>query len=236
MSTPQGGLILVATPLGNLGDLSRRAEEALRAAELWFVEDSRVSARLQQHLEVKTKMLRLDEHTPDSKLASYAKDLASGVNAVLVTDAGTPGISDPGARLADLCYDLGVPVDAVPGPSAVTLALSLSGFFAQRFAFLGYLPRKSGDIAKELRPFVDSTLTLVLFESPYRVDKTLETAKNILGDRRCTICRELTKMHQQVERCCLGNLPILELMPRKGEFTIVIEGKRKGGDSSASSG
>ena len=136
----------------------------------------------------------LNDHTPDGKVAQYAEEVAGGVVAAILTDAGTPVVSDPGAELVQECLALGVEVDAVPGPSAVTTALSLSGFYAQRYAFLGYPPRKPGPIKELLAPYADSSLTLVLFESPHRVGKLLAICSEVLGERRYAICRELTKV------------------------------------------
>ena len=168
----------------------------------------------------------LNEHTGPAAIEKYMEAIRGGQTAALLTDSGTPAISDPGAILTDRCLDEGIPVDAVPGPSAVTTALMLSGFFAQRFCFLGFLRRKAGDINRELQPFADSPLTLVLFESPFRVDQLLKTAYEALGKRRYAIARELTKIHQQVWRGTLPDLPSESEVPRKGEFCIVIEGKR----------
>lgn len=222
-----GSLTLVATPIGNLGDLSPRASEALTAAELWYVEDSRVSGRLAAHLGVKKPMRLVTDHTNDGALIRYAEELKAGSHAALITDGGAPGISDPGSRLCDLCHDLSVPVDAVPGPSAVIDALMLSGFYAQRFAFLGFLARKPGPIRSELAVFSESPLTLVLFESPLRIATLLKVAGEALGSRRYAIARELTKLHQQVWRGTLPEVPTETQVPRKGELTLVIEGLRK---------
>ncbi len=172
-------------------------------------------------------MFVLNEHTTESRLEVYADRLAQGGHWSVMSDAGTPGISDPGAALVDACVARGIVIDAIPGPSSVTTALSLSGFFAQRFAFLGYLSRKPGDIRRELEPYIDSPYTLVLFESPHRIDKLMELLREMLGFRRVAICRELTKIHQQVWRCDLSSLPEIGEMPRLGEFTIVVEGRRK---------
>lgn len=220
-------LHVVATPLGNLQDLSPRAQEVLRLSEFWLVEDSRVSAHLATYLGVKKPMRRLDEHTTEANLKKYVQEIAGASSVALLTDAGTPGISDPGAQLIDLCYQTGITIDAAPGPSAVTCALSVSGFFAQRFVFLGYLSRKEGDVRRELEPYRDSPLTIVVFESPYRIDKILPVICEVLGNRRYAICRELTKKHQQVTKGELPEMPSIDKMPRKGEFTIVIEGRRK---------
>lgn len=229
-------LTLVATPIGNLGDLSPRAEAALREADLWFVEDTRVSGKLQAHFGIRVPMKVLNEHTSDAKLAEYAVEVESGLRTAVLTDAGCPGISDPGARLVDLCREAGVDVDAIPGPSAVTTALMLSGFYAQRFAFLGYLPRNLGDQRAILAPFSDSAMTLVLFESPFRTDKLLENLHLVLGSRRYAFCREMTKLHQQVYRSRLPNKPTVKEVPAKGEFTVVVEGVRRRDSSEEDSG
>lgn len=223
-----GRLNLVATPIGNLGDLSPRATEALSQADFWIVEDTRVSGKLQSHLRLSKPMRVCNEHTPQSTLERYVDEIRQGKVAALITDGGTPSISDPGAIVTDLCHLAGIEVDAIPGPSAVTTSLMLSGFFAQRFVFLGFLGRKAGDIRKELQPFVDSPLTLVLFESPFRLRNLLPVAYETLGARRYAIARELTKIHQQVWRSELPQLPSETEVPPKGEVSVVIEGKRKG--------
>lgn len=221
-----GKLTLVATPIGNLADLSPRAIEALGAADFWLVEDSRVSAKLQFHLNIKKPMRVLNEHTSEAQIDKYIAELSQGSGA-LVSDGGSPVISDPGADLCNRCHDAGIDIDAIPGPSAVVDALVLSGFYAQRFCFLGFLGRKAGAIKSELAPFIDSPLTLVFFESPHRMQGLLAAAADTLGDRRYAICRELTKLHQQVYRNRLPNFPSEEDVPRRGEVTIVIEGKRR---------
>lgn len=223
-----GKLTLLASPLGNLGDVSMRFRQAVGEADLVFAEDTRVTGRLLEHLGLKKPLKTLNEHTADSGLTNYVNLIREGTCAVLITDAGTPGVSDPGARFTQLCYDAEIEVDAVPGPSAVTLALSLSGFFAQRFAFLGFLPRKPGPMKAEFAPFAESPTTLVLFESPFRIESLAQVALATLGDRRVAYCREMTKVHQQIMRTTLSTLPTVLEMPRKGEYTIVIEGFRKG--------
>ncbi|MBS1704837.1 MAG: 16S rRNA (cytidine(1402)-2'-O)-methyltransferase [Armatimonadetes bacterium] len=220
-------LTVVATPIGNLQDLSPRAAEALSTADIWFVEDSRVSSKLGHVLQVKKPMRVLNDHSTPQAVEKYLREIQAGLAAVVVSDGGTPVVSDPGTLLIDRCHDEGIPVHAVPGPSAVTLALSLSGFFGQRFAFLGFLGRKAGDIRAELLPFVDSPITLVLFESPHRIDALLDVAAEVLGSRRYAICREMTKIHEQVVRGTLPDRPSVAEMVRKGEFTLVFEGRRK---------
>jgi 16S rRNA (cytidine1402-2'-O)-methyltransferase len=221
------GLTLVATPIGNLGDLSPRAAQALGAADVWIVEDTRVSGKLQSHLGLKKPMRILNEHSSPGTLERYLEELQSGVAACLLTDAGAPGVSDPGAQLCDRCHLEGVAVHVVPGPSAVTAALTWSGFFAQRFCFLGFLGRKPGAIRSELEPFRFSPITLVLFESPHRVETLIKAAHEALGERRFAICREISKAHEQVFRGKLPNIPSESQVPRKGELTLVFEGHRK---------
>lgn len=220
-------LVLVATPIGNLADLSHRAEESLRSADFWIVEDSRVSAKLASHLGLSKPMRVLNEHTPPAKIEQLVAEVAKADTVALLTDGGTPVISDPGAILTDRLHEEGVEIDCAPGPSAVTTALALSGFFGQRFAFLGFSGRKAGDIRALLAPYADSSMTIIAFESPFRFVKYLEVAAEVLGDRRFAVCRELTKMHQQVVRGNLNNLAILRDVPQKGEVTLVIEGKRR---------
>jgi len=221
-------LTLVATPIGNLGDLSVRTIQELKQADVWFVEDTRISGKLGSHLGIKKPMRVLNEHSSQHIVERYAAEIASGKKAVILTDGGAPVVSDPGTQLTEECYELGIEVDAIPGPSAVINALMLSGFFAQRFAFLGFLGRKPGAIKGELEPYADSPFTLVLFESPHRVDALLRLAHEVLGERRYAICREMTKAHQQVVRDKLPSVPDDSTMLRRGEFTVVIEGRRRG--------
>ena len=222
-----GSLVLIATPIGNLGDLSPRAVEALSSADLWLVEDTRISGKLQSHLGLKKPMRVLNDHTGAGQIEAYVLEVASGKRAAVLTDGGSPAISDPGALLCDQCREAGVVVEGIPGPSAPILALSLSGFFAQRFAFLGFLPRKPGEMRSEFAPYADSALTLVVFESPHRLDALLSAAGEALGERRYAVCRELTKAHEQVFRSRLPYVPTESEVPRKGELTVVIEGRRR---------
>jgi len=224
-----GRLVLVATPLGNLGDLSPRAAEELKSATLWIVEDTRVSGKLQSVLGVRAPMRVLNDHTPERAVEDLVAEIAAGARTVLLTDAGTPCVSDPGAALVDRCREEGLAVDAVPGPSAPTLALALSGFFAQRYAFLGFLPRKPGPLRALFRPFAESPLTLVWFDSPHRFRKTLEALAQDFAGRRYAVCREMTKAHQQVFRGELPEVPSEQEVPTKGEFTLVLEGLRRVG-------
>lgn len=222
-----GRLTLVCTPIGNLGDLSPRAQEALGAADFWVVEDTRISGKLQSHLGLRKPMKVLNDHTSDAQVERYADEIAAGASAVLATDGGAPVVSDPGTRLVEQCLQRDVEIDAIPGPSAVVNALMLSGFFGQRFAFLGFLGRKPGAIRSALAEFAESPLTLVLFESPHRIAALLKAASEALGDRRYVVCREMTKLHQQVFRSNLPTIPTEKQIPAKGEVTVVIEGRRR---------
>jgi 16S rRNA (cytidine1402-2'-O)-methyltransferase len=213
-----------------LADLTPRARQALIDADSWLVEDTRVSGKLAAWLGVKKRMRLVTDHSSDSALTAIIAEAQRGERFALLTDGGAPGISDPGARLTDLAYEAGLLVDIAPGVSAPTAALSLSGFYAQRYAFLGFLPRKPGPMAKEFEPFRDSPYTLVVFESPHRIDALLKVAYEALGARRYVICRELTKMHQQAYRQTLPQIPTEAEMPRKGEITVVFEGLRRQSD------
>lgn len=222
-----GRLIVVATPIGNLNDLSPRAKEMLAEADGWFVEDTRVSGKLQSVFELKKPMKVLNEHTSPKAIQSYLELVEGGETWAILSDGGCPVVSDPGTQLIDAAIQSGIEIDTAPGPSAVTTALMVSGFFGQRFAFLGFLPRKPGAMKSEFAPFADSPLTLVLFESPFRIEALLKAAHEALGSRRFVICRELTKLHQQMFYENLPTIPSEKQVPRKGEFTIVIEGKRR---------
>lgn len=191
-----------------------------------MAEDTRVTRKLLSHLGIRKPVERADEHTSKSRTGELLSRIEEGEKAVFISDAGTPCVSDPGAELVSGAHERGITVSAIPGPSAVTTALMLSGFYAQQFVFLGYLPRKTGAVKKVLEPFLDSTMTLVLFEAPQRVEKTLKVLYEVLGERRAVLCREMTKIHEEVIR---GNLSTLSssLLTHKGEFTIVIEGMRK---------
>lgn len=218
--------MVVATPIGNLGDLSPRAAEELAAADYWIVEDSRVSGKLAAHLSLKKPMRLLNDHVSEHQLERLLGELGSG-RAALLTDGGTPVISDPGALLIDGCYERGIRVEGVPGPSAPMLALSLSGFFGQRFVFLGFLGRKAKDVRKEMLPFAESPMTLILFDSVHRFETTLGAAFEAIGPRRYAICREMTKSFEQVWRGVLPAVPTETELPRRGELTIVLEGLRR---------
>jgi 16S rRNA (cytidine1402-2'-O)-methyltransferase len=220
-------ITVVPTPIGNLGDLSPRSLLCLEQADFWVVEDTRVSGRLGQLIGIKKPMKIVNDFTGDEAIHRLLDEIETGKRVAIMSDGGAPGVSDPGSRLVDLAHERGILVDAMPGPSAVVNALMLSGFYAQRFAFLGFLGRSSGDIKKELEPFRESPYTLVLFESPHRFRKLLEVSAEVLGFRRYAICREISKINQQVFRSDLPTIPSEDEVLGRGEFTIVIEGRRK---------
>lgn len=153
--------------------------------------------------------------------------VVGGETVALVSDAGTPGVSDPGAEVVNLAYERGIEPDAIPGPSAISNALALSGFFAQRYVFLGFLPRRAGAAKAELAKFSASTMPIVLFERPSRIRNLLSSVLEVLGDRRVAVCREMTKVHQEVIRGAASEVMNREIV-QKGEVTIVVEGERRG--------
>jgi len=198
----------------------------LGEADLIVAEDTRVAARLLTALEMRKAVVRVDEHTPASQISAILERASHGETVAVTTDAGTPGVSDPGAALVDRAYELKLPVDSVPGASAVSNALALSGFYAQRYSFLGFLPRKANSLKQEFEPYQASPMTLVFFESPHRIQKALLALFLVLGDRRVCVCREMTKLHQQVVRGRLSELQSLDFVS-KGEYTVVVEGRRR---------
>lgn len=224
-----GSLILVATPIGNLGDLSPRAIEALAEADLVLAEDTRRTGLLLQHVDVDTPMRSYHEHNEDQRAPEVVEQIAAGATVVLVTDAGTPGVSDPGYRLVTAVVDAGLPVGAIPGPSAVLHALVVSGLPTDRFTFEGFLPRKGSARRDRLTELADEPRTMVLFVSPHRAKADLRDLAASLGtDRPAALARELTKLHEEVVRDTLGGLAELTSNENpRGEVTLVIAGRRE---------
>lgn len=220
-------LTLVAGPIGNLGDVTQRLKDTLASCDAVLAEDKRVTGKLLILLGVKKPLITLNEFTKENTLNELIKEIKEGKHFALLTDAGTPTISDPGAKLVDLCHENEIEVDGIPGPSAITQSLMLSGFFAQQFVFVGFFPKKAGDVEKMLVPFKDSTITIVGFESPHRIHKTLKFLADTCPERRYCICREMTKLHQQIYRSQFPQVPNIDDVPAKGEFTLVIEGYRR---------
>jgi len=221
-----GTLYLVGTPIGNLADLSPRARETLAAVDLVACEDTRRTGRLLAHCGVSARTLSFFEGNERERTQELLDVLRTDRDVALVSDAGMPGLSDPGYRLVRACADEGLEVRVVPGPSAAVAALVASGLPTARFAFEGFLPRRAGDRRARLEALAGDGRTLAFFESPKRVVRTLGELREILGDRRVALARELTKLHEEVLR---GNISELleELAARgelKGEVVLVVEG------------
>lgn len=218
-------LWLVATPIGNLGDLAPRAIDVLARVELVCCEDTRRTGLLLQHAGVRAKRLAVcNEHTEFARLDDVLDVLGAGGDVAVVSDAGMPGVSDPGERLVAGAIDAGHEVSAVPGPSAAPMAVTVSGFSTARFVFEGFLPRKGRERVERLAEVAAERRTTVLYESPKRVVKTLADLAEVCGgDRRVSVSRELTKLYEETVRSTLGAVDLGE--PR-GEYVIVLEGRR----------
>ncbi|MFN2557996.1 MAG: 16S rRNA (cytidine(1402)-2'-O)-methyltransferase [Nitriliruptorales bacterium] len=228
---PRGGrLVVVSTPIGNLGDLSPRAAETLRAADLVAAEDTRRTGRLLAHVGSQVPQISLHEYNEDERLPDLVRRLAAGQTVALVTDAGTPAISDPGYRLVRACVEAGLRVEAVPGPSAVLHALVVSGLPTDRFVFEGFLPRRPGPRARRLEELSAETRTIVLYVSPHRAARDLaDLAAGLGAVRPAALCRELTKLHEEVIRGSLGELAErMRTSDLRGEATLVVAGARAG--------
>jgi len=225
-----GTLTLVATPIGNLGDFSARAVEVLKSADLVLCEDTRHSARLFSHYGIQAATTSYGSHNVKSKLPWVLEQLADGKNIAQISDAGMPGISDPGCALIRAAIDAGISVSAIPGANALLMALVLSGLPTDRFVFDGFLPHKKGRQTK-LKELAAEPRTIVLYESPHRILKSLAELEEYLGDRQAAVCRELTKIYEEVRRGPLSELRAhFEQKAPKGEFVIVIAGTEfKGG-------
>jgi 16S rRNA (cytidine1402-2'-O)-methyltransferase len=224
-AAPGGGTLwLVATPIGNLGDLPPRAIEVLGGAGLVCCEDTRRTGRLLQHAGVHAERLAVtNEHTEYHRIAEVLAVLGDGRDVAVVTDAGSPGISDPGERLVRAALDAGHTVAAVPGPAAVVVALTISGLATERFVYEGFLPRSGAARAQRLAELADEPRTIVLYEAPHRIERTVDDLADALGDdRRVAVCRELTKLHEEVVRGTLGSL---DLGTPRGEYVLVVEGR-----------
>ena len=211
----KGSLTLVGTPIGNRADLSSRGLEALRQADTVLAEDTRVSGKLLSSLGVEAKLERCDENVIAERAPQLVRRMTAGERMAFVSDAGMPAVADPGARLVDACRDADVPVDVIPGPSAVTCALAQSGFACEAFYFGGFLPRKDGERARVLKALAGLPAVLVFYESPHRVANSLDAIAGVFPRRRVALARELTKMFQEVVRASATEM--VELMAERGE-------------------
>lgn len=223
-----GTLFLCATPIGNLEDMTFRAIRILKEADLIAAEDTRNSIKLLNHFEIKTPMTSYHEYNKIAKGQKLIKLLTEGKNIALITDAGTPGISDPGEELVRMCHEEGIPVTALPGPSACITALTVSGLSTRRFAFEAFLPADKKERRKIFEEIITETRTLVLYEAPHRLVKTLEEFLNIVGNRRLTVCRELTKKHETLWQTTVEEaLNYYREQEPRGECVLVIEGRSR---------
>jgi 16S rRNA (cytidine1402-2'-O)-methyltransferase len=220
-----GTLFLVGTPIGNLGDMSDRARATLATVDLVAAEDTRRTGKLLAHFGIRAKTVSLFEGNERERTTELVAQLRTGLSVAVVSDAGMPGLSDPGFRLVRACAEEHIDVQVVPGPSAVVSALVVSGLSSARFSFEGFLARRPGERRARLESLATDQRTLVFFESPRRVAGTLEELAILFGDRRVAIVRELTKMHEEILRGRISEL-LADLRKRdlKGEVVLVVEG------------
>ena len=217
---------MVATPLGNLEDLTARALRILREADAIVSEDTRTTMKLLAPHEIRKPLIAYFQDSPPRRTQEILDRLRRGEKIALVSEAGTPGVSDPGARLVDAALAEGIPVSPIPGPSALAAAASVCGFPVDAFHFAGFLPRKPGKRRKALRALAELEVTLFFYESPHRIADALGDMLAELGDRRMTLCRELTKMHEEVRRMSLSQaVARFQGGEALGEFTVAVEGK-----------
>jgi 16S rRNA (cytidine1402-2'-O)-methyltransferase len=233
-----GTLYLVGTPIGNLEDITLRALRVLREVDLIAAEDTRVTRVLLRRYEIDTPVVSYHAHSGPEKLDRLLGALGDGKSVALVSDAGMPGVSDPGAKLVEACAERGIPVAVIPGPTAASAALAISGLPAKEFLFLGFLPPRSAARQRSLGQVSDQPAALILYEAPHRLIESLADIREVLGDRRAACCRELTKRFEEVVRGAISELiaHFTEREPR-GEFTIVVAGAqpaRASGDLRAS--
>src|SRR3954471_16116512 len=221
-------LYVVATPIGNLDDITVRALEVLKSVDVIAAEDTRHSGNLLRHFEIRKPLVSYHEHNEAMRSEELAERLAAGENVALITDAGMPGLSDPGSRLIRKCIARGLPYTVIPGVSAILTALVGSGLGIDSFSFRGFLPVKSGQRERQLRGAAESEETSVFFESPYRILKTLAACVEVMPDRQLCVARELTKKFEEFRRGTAAELLThYEAHPPKGEITLVISGMQE---------
>lgn len=220
-------LYVVATPIGNLSDITLRALEILKDVDLVAAEDTRHSGILLKHYQIDKPFLSYHQHNEAMRTTQFVERLAAGEKIALITDAGSPGLSDPGARLIHECIKRELPFTIIPGPSSILTAVVGSGFSTEKFFFGGFLPVKSGQRERELRVAAGRDETSVYFESPYRLTKTLKACVDVLQDRQLCVARELTKKFEEFRRgTALELLQHYEARPPKGEIVFLINGTR----------
>lgn len=217
-----GTLYIVPTPIGNLKDITLRALEVLREVDGILCEDTRVTQKLLNHYEIKKPLESLHEHNERKKIPALMKRLERGESLALVSDAGTPLISDPGFPLVRAALENNIPVESLPGPCAAVAALALSGLPPDRFYFVGFLPNRSAPRRRAMEELKSFPSTLIFYESTHRMEKFLSDAAEIFGPRQVVIVRELSKKFSEVSRGCLGD--VLEMRSWKGEFVVLLGG------------
>ena len=223
-----GTLYLCATPIGNLEDMTFRVIRTLKEVDLIAAEDTRNSIKLLNHFEIQTPMTSYHEYNKYEKGRKLVEKLLEGQNIALITDAGTPGISDPGEELVKMCYESGIPVTSLPGAAACITALTISGLSTRRFAFEAFLPSDKKEREQILKEMETETRTMIVYEAPHRLVKTLKLFLERLGNRKITVCRELTKRHETALAVTLEEaVAHYEASPPKGECVLVIEGKSR---------
>ena len=223
-----GKLYLCATPIGNLEDMTFRVIRTLKEVDLIAAEDTRNSIKLLNHFEIKTPMTSYHEYNKIEKGRKLVEKLQSGMNIALITDAGTPGISDPGEELVKMCYEAGIEVTSLPGAAACITALTLSGLSTRRFAFEAFLPSDKREKQAILKELENETRTIIMYEAPHRLLRTLQELFENLGNRRITVCRELTKKHETAFATTLEEaVAYYEANEPKGKCVLVIEGKSR---------
>ena len=216
-------LYIVATPIGNLGDITLRSLEVLKSVDLVAAEDTRYSGMLMKHFGIKKPFISYHEHNEAKRTAELIERLAVGEAVALISDAGTPGLSDPGLRLIRECIQRDLPFTIIPGPSSILTALVGSGFATEKFSFRGFVPVKAGRRERELRSAAESVETIIFFESPYRLTKTLAACIDVMQDRQLCVARELTKKFEEFKRGTARELLAhYEAHPPKGEIVFVI--------------
>ncbi|MCD8249467.1 MAG: 16S rRNA (cytidine(1402)-2'-O)-methyltransferase [Lachnospiraceae bacterium] len=228
MTDKTGTLYLCATPIGNLEDMSFRVLRTLREADLIAAEDTRNSIKLLNHFDIHTPMTSYHEYNKIEKGRSLVKRLLEGQNIALITDAGTPGISDPGEELVRMCREAGICVTSLPGACVCVTALTLSGLSTRRFCFEGFLPTDKKERREVMEELAQETRTMLLYEAPHRLVKTLQELRGTLGNRKLTLCKELTKKHETAFQTTLdGALQYYEENEPRGEYVLVLEGRSR---------
>jgi len=223
-----GTLYVVSTPIGNLEDITLRAVKTLKSVHLVAAEDTRRTVKLLNHFQISTSITSYHDHNKEAKAPMLARTLESGKDVALVSDAGTPGIADPGFYLVRMAIERGLPVVPIPGPSAPIASLSVSGLPTDRFAFEGFLPAKKGKRLARLRALRDEERTVIIYESPHRVRRLLEEVLAVMGNRQAVLARELTKMHEEFLRGSVEEIiqRVDEKASVRGEMTLLIGGKK----------